>query len=261
MITFPSIDPVAVTVGPLSIHWYAISYIVGIFGCIFYAQKLSEKYSLNITKKDLDLLFTYIVLGIIIGGRTGYVMIYDPIKYFSAPMEMFQTYKGGMSFHGGFAGFIIASYIFCRKYKIEYLKLMDLAAIVTPFAIFLGRIANFINGELYGRVTNVSWSMIFPDSDGLPRHPSQLYEAALEGLLLLAIMYFTSKKLYKTGYNIGVFLILYSGFRIFCEYFREPDIQIGFVISGITMGQILSIPTLLLGAYFYIKATCQSIKK
>jgi phosphatidylglycerol:prolipoprotein diacylglycerol transferase len=261
MITFPSIDPVAVTVGPFSIYWYAISYIVGIFGCIFYAQKLSEKYSLNITKKDLDLLFTYIVLGIIIGGRTGYVMIYDPIKYFSAPMEMFQTYKGGMSFHGGFAGFIIASYIFCRKYKIEYLKLMDLAAIVTPFAIFLGRIANFINGELYGRVTNVSWSMIFPDSDGLPRHPSQLYEAALEGLLLLAIMYFTSKKLYKTGYNIGVFLILYSGFRIFCEYFREPDIQIGFVISGITMGQILSIPTLLLGAYFYIKATCQSIKK
>jgi phosphatidylglycerol:prolipoprotein diacylglycerol transferase len=166
-----------------------------------------------------------------------------------------------MSFHGGFAGFILASYIFCKKHKIEYLKLMDIAAIVTPFAIFLGRMANFINAELYGRVTNVSWAMIFPNSDGLPRHPSQLYEASLEGLLLLAIMYFSSKKIYKTGYNIGMFLILYSLFRIFCEYFREPDLHIGFVVSDITMGQLLSVPTLILGIYFYFRAICQSTKK
>ncbi len=261
MITFPSIDPVAITIGPFSIYWYALSYIVGIFGGLFYAGKISEKYSLNITKKHLDTLFTYVVLGIIIGGRSGYVLIYDPLKYLENPSEIFQTYKGGMSFHGGFAGFILASYIFCRIHKIEYFKLMDLAAIVTPFAIFLGRVANFINGELYGRVTDVPWAMIFPDSDGLPRHPSQLYEASLEGVLLLLIMYFASKKLHKTGYNIGVFLIFYSSFRIFCEFFREPDIQIGFVVSGITMGQLLSIPTLILGTYFYLRSACRSVKK
>lgn len=261
MIEFPNIDPVAIRIGQFTIYWYALSYITGIFGCIFYAGKISEKYSLNITKKHLDKLFTYVVLGIIIGGRAGYVIIYDPLKYFTSPMEIFQTYKGGMSFHGGFAGFILSSYIFCRVHKIEYFKLMDLAAVVTPFAIFLGRIANFINGELYGRVTNVPWAMIFPDSDGLLRHPSQLYEALLEGLLLLAIMHFVSKKIHKTGYNIGMFLIFYSLFRIFCEFFREPDLHIGFVISDITMGQLLSIPTLLLGGYFYFRTACQSTKK
>jgi len=258
---FPSIDPVALRIGTLSIYWYAISYIVGIFGCIFYAQKLSDKYSLDITRKDFDALFTYIVLGVIIGGRTGYVLFYDPIKYFANPLEIFQTYKGGMSFHGGFAGFILASYIFSKRHKIEYLKLMDLAAIVTPFGIFLGRIANFINGELYGRVTNARWAIIFPDSDGLPRHPSQIYEASLEGLLLLVIMYFASKKIHNRCYNIGIFLIFYSVFRIVCEFFREPDMHIGFIISEFTMGQLLSIPTLLLGIYFYNRSRCQSIKK
>jgi phosphatidylglycerol:prolipoprotein diacylglycerol transferase len=160
--TFPDINPVAIYLGPLTIHWYAIAYIVGIFGCMLYMQKIATKHSLPISKKEFDDFLTYIILGIIIGGRSAYVILYDPIKYILNPIEIFQTYKGGMSFHGGFLGFVIASYIFCRKNKIEFLMLMDLAAITAPFGIFLGRIANFVNGELYGRVTDLPWAIVFP---------------------------------------------------------------------------------------------------
>lgn len=254
---FPNIDPVALSIGPITIYWYALSYIAGIFGCIFYAQNLSNKYSLGVTKKHFDNLFTYIIIGIIIGGRSGYVILYDPLKYIQAPMEIIQTYKGGMSFHGGFLGFIIASYIFARRNKIEYLKLMDLAAIVVPFAIMLGRIANFINAELYGRITDMPWGIVFPNSDGEVRHPSQLYEAFFEGLVLLIIMYFASKNINtRRGFQIGVFLIFYSIFRIFCEFFREPDFHIGFIAGSFTMGQLLSIPLLIVGLFFYHRS-CQ----
>ncbi len=257
----PWIDPVAIRIGPISVHWYAISYIIGILGCLYYVQRISAKYSLGITKKDLDSYFTYLVFGIILGGRLGYVLFYDPIRYFEDPIEIFKTLNGGMSFHGGFVGVIIASYIFCKKHKVEFFKLMDLAAVVTPFALFWGRIGNFINGELYGRVTDVDWAMVFPESDGQPRHPSQLYEAFLEGIVLLIIMYFASKKIKQTNYTTGVFLIFYSLFRILCEFFREPDFHIGFVVSTFSMGQLLSLPTLFLGIYFMVKSSCQLHRK
>lgn len=254
---FPDIDPVVLYIGPLTIHWYALAYIFGIFGCIFYARKISQKYDLGISKKDFDNVFTYIILGIIIGGRAGYVILYDPLKYLIKPLEIIQTYKGGMSFHGGVIGFVVAIYIFAKRNNKSFLTLLDLAAITSPFAIMLGRLANFINAELYGRVTDMPWGIIFPYSDGEPRHPSQLYEAFLEGFVLLIIMYFTSKRIHRKGYSLGIALIFYSIFRMFCELFREPDFHIGFIAGSFTMGQILSIPLLLTGLFFYQKS-CQS---
>lgn len=254
---FPNIDPIALSIGPITIYWYALSYIAGIFGCIFYAKKVSEKYSLGLNQEHFDAIFTYLIIGIIIGGRSGYVLLYDPVRYFENPLEIMQTYKGGMSFHGGLVGLIVAMYIFAERYKIPYLKLMDLASIVGPFAIMLGRFANFINAELYGRVTDAPWGIIFPNSDGMPRHPSQLYEAFSEGLILLIIMHFASRKISHRGYNMGIFLIFYSIFRIICEFFREPDFQIGFIAGSFTMGQLLSLPLLITGLFFYYKS-CQS---
>ena len=248
---FPNIDPVALSIGPITIYWYALAYIAGIFGCIIYAQKVSPKYSLGFSKEHFDNLFTYIILGIIIGGRTGYVILYDPLKYIDSPLEIVQTYKGGMSFHGGVVGFLIAFYVFAKRNNVEYLKLLDLAAIVAPFAIMLGRIANFINAELYGRITSMPWGVVFPRSDSEPRHPSQLYEAILEGAILLLIMRFASKKLNNRGFCLGVSLIFYSIFRIFCEFFREPDFHIGFIAGSFTMGQLLSVPLLIVGLFFY----------
>lgn len=257
---FPNIDPVALSLGPFTIYWYAISYIIGLFGCIYYAQILSDKYSLSIRRADYDNLFTYIIIGVIIGGRTLYVLIYDPMKYLNNPIEALQTYKGGMSFHGGLLGFIAACYIYCRRNKKDFLELMDISSIVAPFAIFCGRIGNFINAELYGRITDMPWGMIFPNSDGEPRHPSQLYEAFFEGFLLLVVMRYFSKHINIRGYNIGIFLSFYAIFRIFCEFFREPDFHIGFVFASFTMGQILSIPLLLLGIYFYSNSPWKSKK-
>jgi len=253
---FPDIDPIAVQFGLLAVRWYALAYIAGIFGCFAYAQKLSNKYNLGYNKAHFDSLFTYIILGVIIGGRSGYVILYDPLKYLGDPLEIFKTYNGGMSFHGGLLGLIIACYAFCRKNKLEYFKLMDLSAIVAPFAIMLGRFANFINAELYGRVTDMPWGMIFPYSDGAPRHPSQLYEAFLEGFVLLIIMYFASRNINRRYYNIGIFLVFYSLFRILCEFFREPDFHIGYIAGAITMGQLLSVPLLILGIFFYHRS-CQ----
>jgi phosphatidylglycerol:prolipoprotein diacylglycerol transferase len=257
---FPDINPIALSIGPFDIHWYALSYIVGLFGCIYYAQKLSDKHSLSIKRADYDHLFTYIIIGVILGGRSMYVIIYDPMKYINNPIEVFQTYRGGMSFHGGFMGFVSACYIYCKRNNANFLELMDISAIVAPFAIFCGRIGNFINGELYGRTTDAKWGMIFPNSDGETRHPSQIYEALLEGLLLLLIMKFVSRKIHIRGYNIGAFVSFYAIFRIICEFFREPDFHIGFIFGSITMGQILSIPMLLLGIYFYSNSPWKSEK-
>lgn len=247
---FPNIDPVALSIGPFTIYWYALAYIAGIFGCIFYAQKLTDKYNLGLTRKHFDSLFTYIIIGIIIGGRTGYVVLYDPFKYIASPMEIIQTYKGGMSFHGGLLGVLVAFYVFSKRNNFDYLKLLDISAIVAPFALMLGRVANFINAELYGRITDMPWGIIFPNSDGHPRHPSQLYEAFLEGLILLIIMNYAARNIEKRGFCTGIALIFYSIFRIFCEFFREPDFHIGFIAGSFTMGQLLSLPLLIVGFYF-----------
>ena len=253
MLNFPNIDRVIISLGPLAVSWYSLSYVVGIMLGWFYILKLIAHDTNNdINKKHIEDFITWIIIGVIIGGRLGYVLFYDPVKYFSNPIEILKTYKGGMSFHGGIIGYITASALFARRNNISFLGLTDLSAAATPIALFLGRIANFINAELYGRVTDVPWSFVFPRSDYKPRHPSQLYEAALEGLILFCILAVVALKfrgLSKRGLLSGLFLIFYTVFRIFVEFFREPDAQIGFFAGSFTMGQLLSVPMLIAGMF------------
>lgn len=250
VLSFPNINPVIFALGPFALSFYSLAYVLGVILGLIYASKLCKNFSnVIITKKQWEDFSTYIILGIIIGGRLAFVLFYNPTKYFSDPISILKTYEGGMSFHGGLIGIIIASLLFARRNKIEFFALADLAAMVSPIGIFLGRIANFFNAELYGRQTDIWWTFRFPGSDMLPRHPSQLYEAFLEGICLFFIMFYNRSNLNNRGYNSGVFLICYSIFRIFAECFREPDIQIGFLFDMVTMGQILSLPMLLLGIY------------
>ena len=215
--------------------------------------------------KNIDDFISWIIIGIIIGGRLGYVIFYDPMKYFASPIDILKTYEGGMSFHGGIIGFIVTSLLFCKKHKVRFLSLMDLSAIATPIPLAFGRIANFINAELVGRVTDVPWSFIFPYSDGLPRHPSQLYESILEGMVLFFILRYVALKFsaFKyQGFASGLFLVFYSLFRIFIEFFREPDAILGYFANYFTMGQILCLPMFFIGIYLiiYSKTQCQSIR-
>lgn len=248
-ILFPAINPEIISVGPVSIKWYSLAYIFGILFGWYYALKLIKKFDLPITAANIENLVTWVIIGIIVGGRLGYVLFYDPVKYLLHPLDILKTYQGGMSFHGGLIGLVVATYFFSKKHKIQYLILCDLMASVASIGIFLGRIANFINAELYGRITNVPWGVIFPDETE-PRHPSQLYEAFCEGILIFIIINILSFKfgsIKRPGLNTGIFLVLYSIFRIIIENFREPDIHIGFIWSSVTLGQILSVPLLIAG--------------
>lgn len=253
MLQFPNIDPVALKIGGFAIRWYSLAYMAGILlGWWVIARENMRKPVANLNKAALDNMVVWAVVGIVFGGRLGYVLFYKPEHYLQHPLEILRVWEGGMSFHGGLLGTIIAFYLFCRKYKIRFLSLMDLLACVAPIGLFFGRIANFINGELFGRVTDAHIGMIFPKGGDLPRHPSQLYEAAAEGLLLFIIMMWLLKKTNardKTGYLSGVFLVLYSLARIICEHFRDPDSFIGFLYAGTTMGQLLSLPMLVIGLY------------
>ena len=264
MLNFPDIDPVIISFGPLAVSWYSLSYVVGIIIGWFYVLRLvGLGTSANINKQHIDDFVTWVIIGIIIGGRLGYVLFYDPLKYLADPVEIFKTYMGGMSFHGGLIGYIAASFLFARREKISFLGITDLSAAAAPIPLFLGRIANFINAELYGRVTDVPWAIIFPGSDYMPRHPSQLYESALEGFVLFWILFvaaFKFRGLSRPGLLSGLFLVFYTIFRTIVEFFREPDVQIGFFFKMFTMGQLLSMPMLLLGVfliYYSIKRQCR----
>jgi phosphatidylglycerol:prolipoprotein diacylglycerol transferase len=256
MIIHPNINPIIISFGPLAISWYSLSYVSGLLIGWYMIIKIATRFDLNIRKEQLDDFLTWAILGVILGGRLGYVILYDPIKYFSDPILIIKTYEGGMSFHGGIFGFVLATYLYAKKNKIKFLTLLDSSAIVAPIGLFLGRIANFINAELYGNITDVPWAVIFPRSDYMPRHPSQLYEALLEGLLLFIIMNylcFRKKMIYSTGKLSAMFLICYTIFRSFVEFFRVPDIQIGYLTFGLTMGQILCIPMLIIGIWLLMK--------
>ena len=252
MLNFPNIDPIIISLGPLAISWYSLSYVVGILLGWFYALKLIDTGTTEITRKNVDDFITWVIIGVIVGGRLGYVLFYDPDKYLANPIEILKTYEGGMSFHGGIIGYIAATLWFTKRNNISFFSLMDLSAAAVPIALFLGRIANFINAELYGRATDVPWSFIFPGSDGIARHPSQLYEAALEGALLFCILFVVAtryKGLHKSGLLSGLFLLFYGMFRIIVEFFREPDMQIGFLAGSFTMGQILCLPMIAIGVF------------
>ncbi|VAW12612.1 Prolipoprotein diacylglyceryl transferase [hydrothermal vent metagenome] len=258
VLTFPAIDPVAIAIGPVAIRWYSLAYIGGIFIGWMYLKRLVARASLwsgaaPLSKDDAEDVLIWAAIGIIFGGRIGYVLFYDPARILSDPLSAFKVWEGGMSFHGGFLGVIIALLIFARRRGISPLCLGDLAATAAPIGLFFGRLANFINGELYGRVTDVPWAMVFPGAGPLPRHPSQLYEAALEGLVLfiaLRIATHVFGALGRPGMVTGLFFVGYGLFRFFVEFFRMPDLHIGFLAGGLTMGMILSLPMIPIGLGF-----------
>tara|TARA_Y100001970_G_C14253551_1_gene873491 strand:+ start:2705 stop:3490 length:786 start_codon:yes stop_codon:yes gene_type:complete len=245
-------DPVALEIFSLSIRWYSLAYIFGlIFGWIYCKKVLIKN---NTTQKLFEDYISYLILGIIVGGRLGYVIFYNLTYFLNNPIEILMLWNGGMSFHGGLIGIVIASYLFSRKYHENIFTFLDLVSITAPIGIFLGRISNFINGELVGKVTNSNWGVFFPSYDDKLRHPSQLYEAFLEGIVLFIFMnlYFFSKN-YKVGSCSIMFLILYGCFRIISEFFREPDIHIGYLFGNISMGILLSSIMILIGFIIYFK--------
>ena len=249
-------DPVLIDLGLFQIRWYSLAYILGItLGWIYAAKiiKITSNKSYNfqqITKDQFDDLIIYLIFGIIIGGRLGYVIFYNSEYYSENIIEIFKIWKGGMSFHGGLAGVIISIISFSHIKKVNFFKLSDIVACVAPIGIFLGRIANFINSELVGKVSDVPWAVIFPNIDNFSRHPSQIYEAFLEGIILFIIINFLAIKkrmIFKSGYVSSFFLILYSFLRIFSELFREPDKHLGYFVNYFSMGVLLSILTLIAG--------------
>ena len=255
-----NIDPIAISIGPINIYWYGIAYMMGMILGLFYATKIvsHQKNSCNlyIKKDDIDEIFLWIIFGIIIGARLGYILFYNFNFYFNNPISIFSLWEGGMSFHGGAAGVIIAIALYSWKKNKPFLELGDVICSVVPIGLFFGRIANFINGELWGKVTTSPWGIIFPKADQSPRHPSQLYEAGLEGLFLfifLAILILNGG-LKRRGLVSGSFLFIYSLSRIIIEFFREPDQHIGYIFPYLTMGIILSIPFLLVGLILIINS-------
>ena len=251
-IPFPAIDPVLISVGPLAIRWYSLAYIAGILIGWRYILSLAAKKSPGIDAAAIDDLIVWLVLGIILGGRIGYVLFYKPGYYLANPLEAAYVWQGGMSFHGGAIGVILAMAAFSAKRGIAFLPVADLVACAVPIGLFFGRIANFINGELFGRPSDVAWAVVFPRGGPEPRHPSQLYESFLEGLvlfLILAALWRFSNLRDRPGALGGVFLMGYGAFRMFVELFREPDVHLGFLVAGATMGQLLSLPLVIAGLW------------
>lgn len=263
-IPFPVIDPVALSLGPLEIRWYALAYVVGLLAAIWYAKRLVSNEALwpgtrsHTSPAQLDDLLLWSTLGVLLGGRLGYVLFYNPVYFLQNPSEILQMWNGGMSFHGGFLGVVVACYIYGRRHGIGMWQLLDLGAASVPIGLFLGRIANFINAELYGKVTDVPWAMVFPGGGPDPRHPSQLYEAALEGIVLflaVRVATHTYKCLPRTGVASGVFATGYALSRILVEFAREPDAHIGYLTGGwLTMGMILSLPLLAVGIWLLTRS-------
>jgi phosphatidylglycerol:prolipoprotein diacylglycerol transferase len=261
VIPYPAIDPVLVNIGPFAIRWYALAYVVALLlgwrYCLWLARNWGAAGTPVATFKDIDDFLVWATLGVVIGGRLGYMLFYNFGYYLDNPSQIFAVWRGGMSFHGGMLGVVLAILLFCRQRKISLLRFADLIVCAVPIGLFLGRIANFINGELWGRPTDMPWAMIFPNGGPMPRHPSQLYEALLEGLVLFAVLFALQRRriaLERPGILAGVFLVCYGSFRMLVELFREPDAQLGFVFSGVTMGQILSVPLVAAGMWLVLRA-------
>ncbi len=235
-----NIDPILLDLGLIRVSWYGLMYVFGFFASYLLVRYQMKRKDFGISKLEVENLYFYLILGLIIGARLGYVLFYDLKMYLADPLEIFRIDHGGMSFHGGLIGVLIVGILFSWRNKKSFWKIADLLIVTVPIGLGLGRIGNFINGELYGRVTQVPWGMIFPKGDPLPRHPSQLYESALEGGVLFLILWFMKDRKLPTGGLLALFLSLYGVFRFFVEFFREPDSQIGFVIGHFSMGQVLS---------------------
>ena len=257
-ITFPNIDPVAFQIGFIAIRWYSLAYIFGLVGAWALARKMSRYSHSLFTVLKIDDFLIWATLGIIIGGRLGYVLFYNLRYFLEFPLHIFALWEGGMSFHGGLLGVIAATLLFAWKKQVPLFAIGDILACVAPIGLFLGRLANFANAELYGRVSQfVPWVFLFPNAGPLPRHPSQLYEAALEGIALFTILnllwWFVPKYRNRSGFLSGLFFILYGIFRFILEFFREPDAHLGFIWQQFSMGQILCIPMILFGIWLILR--------
>lgn len=247
MLTYPQIDPVIFQVGPLAIRWYGMMYLLGFGAAYLLITHLSRLRKLALNKDGVSDLLFYAVLGVVLGGRLGYVLFYNPSQYLSHPLQIFAVWQGGMSFHGGLLGVVVATLVFCRLRKLPILLTGDIMVTSATIGLGLGRVGNFINGELWGRTTDLPWGMVFPGGGGLARHPSQLYEAVLEGLVLFLILYFLHRRNALEGLPFFCFFIGYGSFRFLVEFVRQPDAHLGFLWGGATMGQLLSLPMVLFG--------------
>ncbi len=266
MIPYPHINPEIVRIGPIALRWYGLMYAAGFAASYVLVRhqirKINEGHRAKGSGKEgagfkipdmfLDSLYTYLILGLIIGARLGYILFYDLKNYVHNPLEVFAVWHGGMSFHGGALGSLLAGYLCCRRYKVSFWQTADLVTVTAPIGLGFGRLGNFINGELYGRVTDVPWAMVFPGGGPLPRHPSQLYELLLEGVLLFTILWIAKERRHIAGSMTSLCLVLYGLFRFIVEFFREPDAQLGFIAGPFTMGQILSVLTLFAGIILYV---------
>jgi phosphatidylglycerol---prolipoprotein diacylglyceryl transferase len=256
-IPFPVIDPVLVQLGPLAIRWYALAYIAGIVLGWRLARRLVALPPVAASAEQVDDFVTWTTLGIILGGRLGYVLFYRPGYFLEHPAEALAVWTGGMSFHGGALGVIVALLVFCRQQKLDPFAFGDRVVAVVPIGLCFGRLANFINGELWGRVSDAPWAMVFPTGGPLPRHPSQLYQAGLEGVLLFLLLLWIvgqPRLRARRGFTAGAFLAGYAVARLVGELFRQPDAHLGFLLAGITMGQLLSLPMLLVGVWLMLRA-------
>jgi phosphatidylglycerol:prolipoprotein diacylglycerol transferase len=255
VLVHPQFDPVAIHLGPLAVRWYGLMYLVGFLGGLWLGKRRARTHlELGFTARMVDDLLFYVVLGVILGGRLGYVLFYKPAEYFAEPWRILYLWEGGMSFHGGFLGVIFALWLFARRNGLSWLAVTDFIAPLVPIGLGAGRIGNFINGELWGRPTAVPWAMVFPQVDTIPRHPSQLYEFALEGVALFALLWWFSAKPRPRGAVSALFLMGYGLLRFLVEFAREPDAFLGFLALGLTMGQWLSAPMFLAGVALWLWA-------
>jgi phosphatidylglycerol:prolipoprotein diacylglycerol transferase len=250
---FPQIDPVFLRIGPLQFRWYGLMYVLAFVATYLILRSETRRKQLPLTTDDVADLVFFGAMGVVLGGRLGYILFYKLPFYLTHPLQIFAVWEGGMSFHGGFLGVILAFVIYARRKRIPFFTLIDMAALCAPVGLGLGRIGNFINGELYGRQTDVPWGMIFPGGGPLPRHPSQLYEAFLEGLLLFLIVRTVSRGSSATGVAGWTFVAGYGLFRFIVEFFRQPDDHLGFLVAFFSMGQLLSLPMFLLGSFMAFK--------
>jgi len=255
---FPHIDPVFLSIGPLQFRWYGLMYVLAFVATYFILRSEVRRKKLPLITDDVADLVFYGALGVVLGGRLGYILFYDLGVYLADPLQVFAVWKGGMSFHGGFLGVVLSFVLFARRKKIPFWTLIDMAAQCAPVGLGLGRIGNFINGELYGRQTDVPWGMVFPGGGDLPRHPSQLYEAFMEGVVLFLIVRIMARKSDVTGIPAWSFCAGYGLFRFIVEFFRQPDAQIGTFLNFFSMGQLLSLPMFLVGSFMVIRLSRRS---
>ena len=252
MLTYPQIDPVLFAIGPLKVHWYGVMYLIGFAAVWVLGQKRAQLPWSPIKPEAIEDLVTYGALGVILGGRVGYMLFYNFSEFLSNPLNLFKIWQGGMAFHGGMLGVFVAMWLFSKKQNCTMLQLTDIIAPLCPIGLGAGRLGNFINSELWGRPTDAAWGMVFPNGGALPRHPSQLYEAFLEGVVLFVILWIYTSKPRPTMGATGLALLCYGCFRFFVEFFRMPDAHLGYlVLDWVTMGQILSTPMIIIGAAMF----------